>query len=168
MLGTAACSNADSVTNVQDILSACHTSNEGLECINWDGKTITIRGYLDNGGYYEKPVLAHDPSIINEYDSETLEDIFAIEMLVSDVTQKKYEPYLGQNVLITGKLNTECVSRSIEADKKTAASLASGNDEITITMLTGTCHYVINPYMVDVTIRPDFKNSKLTADRNDK
>ena len=152
-----ACKATTTPMEVEDILSVCHTSTSDEGCENLNGKVVTVRGFLDNSGYYDNPVLTSGASVIENYDREKLENIYAIEFLISDVTRQDYTPYLKQRVIVTGKIFTDCVPKAIKMKKfneEQHKKSKDGSDDIIITrrMLTGECHYVTNPNMVDVEI----------------
>ena len=152
-----ACSTENSKTmSVDDVLSNCHRSTNGKSCNDLDGKTVTIRGYLDNGGYYDKPVLVSNKTKLESYNRETLNNIHGIEFLVSNITREKYEPYLGRSVIVKGEVFTDCVIKAIQMDEhreQQPESIEYNGDVVVIRrMLTGTCHYLTNPYMVKVKI----------------
>jgi len=119
------------------------TSVEGCEAL--DKKTISIQGFLIENENLNRPHLFSEKKNLENYDPEEDDFLLTIEILSSQLDLPKYENFLGKEVVLTGQLYTECPPKVAKKLEEWAAQKDS--DVITVSMLTGTCHYVTNPHM---------------------
>ena len=137
-----ACS--ETVADVQSIDSVCHPdiSVEGCESLN--GKTLSIRGYLMESEFLNRPHLVQRREDIGSYTEDAETFALGIELMVSIADQYKYENFLGKEVSITGELDTDCPPIMAASKAQMAADIQSDSDIIRVPFISGKCHYFTN------------------------
>jgi len=134
-----------SISSVDDIVSVCHHSTSIQGCKELDKKSVTIRGFLIENEYVNRPHLISKITDLANFDLEKDDFPLSIELLASQLDYTKYEKFLGQEVVITGQIYTECPPKAAKILEEQSNNKDS--DTIIVHMLTGTCHYVTNPHM---------------------
>ena len=133
------------------------------ECEELDGKHIELTGivYLPE----EKNVARLFPLGTNvpAHDNDELWDIFPDDgpdeiILRIDDNKNSFTQFHQKSVVAKGLVNTECLKAQRELSEKTDKEnkTKNSNDEITISWLTGFCHYY-SEYITDVKISEIYK-----------
>jgi len=129
-----ACS--ETVVDVQSIDSVCHPdiSVEGCESLN--GKTLSIRGYLMESEFLSRPHLVQRWEDIELFTDDSEGFPLGLEITGSS---ENLNAFLGQKVIATGQLDTNCPPIVAKA----FAQREKGYDGF----ISGTCHYFSNAFM---------------------